>query len=115
MSKKMIGNLMREAQKMQAEMQRVQEEAKNKTVEATSGGGMVTVVANGAGEIISISIEKDAVDPDDVEMLQDLVLAAANEALRRAKDLVGDEMSKLTGGMNLPGMPDLGSLGDLLK
>ena len=115
MSKKMIGNLMREAQKMQAEMQRVQEEAKKKTVEATSGGGMVTVVANGGGEIISINIEKDAVDPDDVEMLQDLVLAAANEALRRAQDLVGDEMSKLTGGMNMPGMPDLGSLGDLLK
>lgn len=115
MSKKMIGNLMREAQKMQAEMQRVQEEAKKKTVEATSGGGMVTVVANGGGEIISISIEKDAVDPDDVEMLQDLVLAAANEALRRAQDLVGDEMSKLTGGMNMPGMPDMGSLGDLLK
>ncbi len=115
MSKKMIGNLMREAQKMQAEMQRVQEEAKKKTVEATSGGGMVTVVANGGGEIVSISIEKDAVDPDDVEMLQDLVLAASNEALRRAQDLVGDEMSKLTGGMNMPGMPDLGSLGDLLK
>lgn len=113
MSKKMIGNLMREAQKMQAEMQRVQEEAKNKTAEATAGGGMVTVVANGAGEIVSISIEKDAVDPDDVEMLQDLVLAASNEALRRAHDLVGDEMSKLTGGM--PGMPDLGGLGDLLK
>ncbi len=115
MSKKMMGNLMREAQKMQAEMQRVQEEAKKKTVEATAGGGMVTVVANGGGEIVSISIEKDAVDPDDVEMLQDLVLAAANEALRRAQDLVGDEMSKLTGGMNLPGMPDMGSLGDLLK
>ncbi len=115
MSKKMIGNLMREAQKMQAEMQRVQEEAKLKTVEATAGGGMVTVVANGGGEIISISIEKDAVDPEDVEMLQDLVLAAANEALRRAQSLVADEMGKLTGGMNMPGMPDLGSLGDLLK
>ena len=116
MSKKMIGNLMREAQKMQAEMQRVQEEAKNKTVEATAGGGMVTVVANGGGEIVSISIEKDAVDPDDVEMLQDLVLAASNEALRRAQALVGEEMSKLTGGMpGMSGMPDLGGLGDLLE
>lgn len=112
MSKKMLGNIMREAQKMQAEMQRVQEEAKNKTVEASAGGGMVKVVANGAGEIVSISIEKDVVDPSDVEMLQDLVLAAANEALRRAKDLVEGEMSKLTGGMNIPGM---GGLGDLLK
>ena len=112
MSKKMMGNLMREAQKMQEEMQRVKEEAKQKTVEATAGGGMVKVVANGAGEIVSINIEKDVVDPDDVEMLQDLVLAAAKEAIRRAQDMVGDEMSKLTGGMNIPG---IGGLGDLLK
>jgi DNA-binding YbaB/EbfC family protein len=112
MSKKMMGNIMREAQKMQEEMQRVQEEAKKKTVEAAAGGGMVKVVANGAGEIVSINIEKDVVDPDDVEMLQDLVLAAANEAIRRAQDMVGDEMSKLTGGMNIPG---IGGLGDLLK
>ncbi len=115
MSKKMISNLMREAQRMQAEMQKAQDEAKLKTVEATAGGGMVTVVANGAGEIMSIKIEKDVVDPDDVEMLQDLVMAATNEAIRRAQELVGDQMSKLTGGMNIPGMPDLGGLGDLLK
>ncbi len=115
MSKKMIGNLMREAQRMQAEMKKAQEEAKLKTAEATSGGGMVTVVANGAGEIVSIKIEKDVVDPDDVEMLQDLVLAASNEAIRRAQELVSEQMSKLTGGLNIPGMPDLGGLGDLLK
>jgi DNA-binding YbaB/EbfC family protein len=111
MSKKMIGNIMKEAQKMQAEMQRLQEEAKQKTVEATSGGGMVTAVANGAGELISITIEKDVVDPDDIEMLQDLVLAAGNEALRRAQEMVNEEMAKLTGGLNIPGV---GGLGDLL-
>jgi DNA-binding YbaB/EbfC family protein len=111
MSKKMIGNIMKEAQKMQAEMQRLQEEAKQKTVEATSGGGMVTAVANGAGELISITIEKDVVDPDDIEMLQDLVLAAGNEALRRAQEMVNEEMAKLTGGLNIQGM---GGLGDLL-
>jgi DNA-binding YbaB/EbfC family protein len=92
-------------------MARMQEEAKKKTVEATSGGGMVTAVANGAGELVSIKIEKDVVDPEDVEMLQDLILAAANEALRRAQELVNEEMSKFTGGLQLPG---LGGLGDLL-
>jgi len=112
MSKKMLGNIMREAQKMQAEMARVQEEAKKKTVEATAGGGMVTVVASGAGEIVSVKIEKDVVDPEDVEMLQDLIMAASNEALRRAQEAVNEEMSKLTGGMQIPGM---GGLGDMFK
>ncbi|MFC1549344.1 YbaB/EbfC family nucleoid-associated protein [Nitrospirota bacterium] len=111
MSKKMLGNIMREAQKMQAEMAKVQEEAKKKTVEATAGGGMVTAVANGAGELVSISIEKDVVDPEDIEMLQDLILAASNEAIRRAQEQVNEEMSKLTGGLQMPG---LGGLGDLL-
>jgi nucleoid-associated protein EbfC len=110
MSKKMLGDLMRQAQKLQEEMAKAQEEAKKKTVEATAGGGMVTVVASGAGEIISIKIEKDVVNPDDIEMLQDLILAAANEALRRAQEMVSGEMSKLTGGLNIPGMGDLGSM-----
>lgn len=110
MSKKMLGNMMREAQKMQAEMAKVQEEAKARTVEATSGGGMVTVVANGAGELISIKIEKDVVDPEDIEMLQDLVLAASNEAIRRAQEMVNQEMSKLAGGLQIPGMGGLGNL-----
>jgi len=101
---------MRQAQKLQEEMAKAQEEAKKKTVEATAGGGMVTVVASGAGEIISIKIEKDVVNPDDIEMLQDLILAAANEALRRAQEMVSGEMSKLTGGLNIPGMGDLGSM-----
>ncbi len=112
MSKKMLGNIMKEAQKLQAEMARVQEEAKKKTAEATAGGGMVTVVASGAGEVVSVKIEKDVVDPEDVEMLQDLIMAATNEALRRAQEMVNDEMSKLTGGMQLPG---LGGLGDMFK
>jgi DNA-binding YbaB/EbfC family protein len=107
MSKKMLGDIMREAQKLQAQMQKLQEEAKKKTVEASAGGGMVTVVANGANEIVSIKIEKDVVNPDDVEMLQDLILAAANEALRRAQQMVSEEMGKLTGGLQLPGMGNM--------
>jgi DNA-binding YbaB/EbfC family protein len=110
MSKKMLGDMMRQAQKLQAEMQKMQEDAKKKTVEASSGGGMVTVVASGAGEIISIKIEKDVVNPEDVDMLQDLILAACNEALRRAQQMVNDEMSKLTMGLNIPGLGGLGSM-----
>lgn len=110
MSKKMLGDMMRQAQKMQQEVLRAQEDAKKKTAEATAGGGMVTVVASGAGEIVSINIEKDVVNPDDVEMLQDLIIAATNEAIKRAQELVNEEMSKLTGGLNLPGLGDLGNL-----
>ena len=101
---------MRQAQKLQEEMMKAQEEAKQKTVEATAGCGMVTVVASGAGNLISIKIEKDVVNPEDVEMLQDLILAASNEAIRRAQEMVSSEMSKLTGGLNLPGMGDLGGM-----
>ena len=107
MSKKMIGDLMKHAQKMQQEMGKVQEESKKKTVEATAGGGMVTVVANGAMEILSIKIERDVVNPDDIEMLQDLIAAAINEALRRAQQMVSDDMSKLSGGMNIPGLGNM--------
>ncbi len=107
MSKKMLGDLMKQAQKMQAEMGKIQEESKKKTVEASAGGGMVVVVANGAQEIISIKIEKDVVNPEDIEMLQDLVTDAVNEALRRAQQMVSDDMGKLTGGMNIPGMGDM--------
>jgi len=110
MSKKMLGNLMKEAQRMQAEMMKIQEEAKQKTVEASAGGGMVTVVASGAGEIVSITIDREVVNPEDVEMLQDLVVAACNEALRRAQEMVSEEMSKITGGLQLPGLGDLGGL-----
>jgi DNA-binding YbaB/EbfC family protein len=111
MSKKMLGNMMREAQKLQAQMAKMQEEAKKKTVEASSGGGMVTVSASGAGEIVSLKIDKEVVNPEDIEMLEDLVMAACNEALRRASEMVNEDMSKMTGGMQIPGM---GSLGDML-
>lgn len=110
MSKKMLGDIMRKAQRLQAEMARMQEEARKKTVEATAGGGMVTAVANGAGELVSLKIEKEVVNPDDVEMLQDLIIAAVNEALRRAQEMVNEEMSKLTGGLQIPGLGSLGKL-----
>jgi DNA-binding YbaB/EbfC family protein len=107
MSKKMLGDLMKQAQKMQQEMTRVQEESKKKTVEAAAGGGMVVAVANGAMEIISLKIEKDVVNPEDIDMLQDLIVAAVNEALRRAQQMVSEDMGKLTGGMNIPGMGNM--------
>lgn len=101
-----MGKMMKQVQKMQADMAKMQEELKSKTVEASSGGGMVTVVANGKQEVMSIKINPEAVDPEDVEMLQDMVLAAVNEALRQSQEMVSKEMGKITGGMNLniPGL-----------
>ena len=96
--------LMKQAQQMQAKMAVAQARLQEETAEASSGGGMVTVVANGKGELLSVKIKKDVVDPDDVEMLEDLVLTAANEALRTTRDRMSEEMNKLTGGMNVPGM-----------
>ncbi len=96
--------LMKQAQQMQAKMTEAQARLQEETAEASSGGGMVTVVANGKGELLSVKIKKDVVDPDDVEMLEDMVLGAANEALRKTRDRISEEMSKLTGGMNVPGM-----------
>lgn len=110
MSKKMFGEIMRQAQKIQEEIQRKQEEIRKMTVEASAGGGMVIAKANGAGEIISIKIDKEVVNPDDVEMLEDLVLAAVNEAIKRAHELAQSEMAKVSMPFNLPGMPDLSSL-----
>jgi DNA-binding YbaB/EbfC family protein len=99
-----MNNIMKQAQKMQKQMMEMQEELANRTVEATVGGGMVTVIANGQQEILSIRIDPEVVDPNDVEMLQDLILAAVNEAHRRSQELMSDEMSKLTGGMKIPGL-----------
>jgi len=96
--------MMRQAQILQNKMAKAQEELASKTVEATAGGGMVKAVANGKQEIVSIAIEKEVVDPEDVEMLQDLVLAAVNEALKRSNEMMEQEMSKITGGMKIPGM-----------
>ena len=102
-----MGNLMKQAQKFQAKMAKLQEELSEKTIEASSGGGMVTVVVNGQQEILSIKIDPEVVDPDDVEMLQDLILAAINDGMARAKSMVNEEMSKLTGGLNIPNIPGL--------
>jgi DNA-binding YbaB/EbfC family protein len=101
---KKMGNMMKQAQKLQTKMLKLQEEMAGKTVETTSGGGMVKVVANGRQQVISIQIEKEVVDPDDVEMLQDLILAAVNDALLKSQEMVSQEMSKLTGGLNIPGL-----------
>ncbi|RBP70150.1 hypothetical protein DES36_101205 [Alkalibaculum bacchi] len=97
-----MNNMMKQVQKMQADMQKMQGELEEKEIEATSGGGAVKVIANGKKNIVSIKINPEVVDEDDVEMLEDLVLAAVNEALRSAEAMVSDEMSKITGGMNLP-------------
>ena len=99
-----LGDIMKQAQKMQKDMMRIQEEMASKTVEASAGGGMVTVVVNGRQELLSITIEKDIVDPTDLEMLQDLVLAAVNEGLLKSQEMVKEEMLKITGGINIPGL-----------
>jgi len=96
--------MMRQAQRLQTKMGQLQSELATKEIEASVGGGMVKAVANGKPEIVSITIEKEVVDPEDVEMLQDLVVAAVNEALGRSKEMVEGEMAKLTGGLKLPGM-----------
>jgi hypothetical protein len=99
-----MGKMMKQAQQLQAKLVKMQEEAAQLTVEASSGGGMVKVVANGRQQIVSISIEKEVVDPDDVEMLQDLVTAAVNDALARSQEMVNEKMNQLTGGMSIPGL-----------
>ncbi len=99
-----LGNIMKQAQKMQEKMVKIQEEMADKTIEASSGGGMVTVVANGRQEILSVKIEPEVVNPDEVDMLEDLVTAAVNEALRKSRDMAAEEMNKLTGGMKIPGL-----------
>lgn len=99
-----FGKLMKQAQQMQAKMMQIQEELEKRTVEASSGGGMVKAVVNGKFELLSLTIEKSVVDPEDVEMLQDLVVAAVNEAIRMAQEMTREEMAKVTGGMNIPGL-----------
>ena len=98
-----IQQLMKQAQEMQKKMVATQEEMGSKTVEATAGGGAIKVVVSGKKEIKEIVLNKDIIDPDDVEMLQDLIIACTNEALRKAEDMMQGEMGKLTGGMNIPG------------
>lgn len=93
--------MMKQAQKMQQDILKMQEELENQSYCATAGGGVVTAVASGKRELVSLEIDPDAVDPEDVEMLQDLIVAAANEALRKAEEAASENMSRLTGGLNL--------------
>ena len=99
-----MNSMMKQAQKLQKKMMQTQAELATKTIEASAGGGMVKVIANGAQKIESIALEKEIIDPDDVEMLQDLMLAAVNDALNKSQEMVSSEMSKLTGGLNIPGL-----------
>jgi len=104
MSKGNLGQMLKQVQQMQAKMQEVQTELEKAVVEATSGGGMVKVVANGKNEIVSIKIDPEVVNKDDIEMLQDLVLAAVNAAREKVQEMQSEKMSGLTGGLNIPGM-----------
>ncbi|AJY75009.1 YbaB/EbfC family nucleoid-associated protein [Paenibacillus beijingensis] len=99
-----MNQMMKQVKKMQEQMLKAQEELANKTVEGTAGGGVVTVVANGHKKLSQITIKPEAVDPDDVEMLQDLVLTAVNDALAKADELANKDMGKFTGGMKIPGL-----------
>jgi len=100
-----LGDMMKQIQKMQVKMEEVQKELENKRVEGTSGGGMVKVIANGKQEILEIKIDPEVVNKEDVEMLEDLVLAAVNQAREKSVEVQNDEMAKLTGGLKIPGMP----------
>jgi hypothetical protein len=95
---------MKQAKKIQEKIASMQAELESRTIEATAGGGMVTVVVNGKFEILSMKIEREVVNPDDVDMLQDLIMAAANEGIRKAQEMASAEMSKITGGFNIPGL-----------
>ncbi|PRR76944.1 Nucleoid-associated protein [Clostridium liquoris] len=99
-----MNNLMKQAQKFQKQMEEMQSQLQDKEFEASVGGGVVKAVANGKKEIVDIKIQPEAVDPDDVEMLQDLIISACNEALKKAEEETSNEMKKLTGGLNIPGM-----------
>lgn len=99
-----LQEMMRQAQKMKAKLEKVQEEVGARTVEGSAGGGMVVVTANGKNQIIAVKIEKDVVNPEEIEMLQDLVVAATNQAITRAQEMMQTEVGKITGGMGLPGM-----------
>ena len=102
-----MGQIMKQAQKFQTKMAKLQEELSERTIEASAGGGMVVVVANGGQDVLSVKIDPEVVDPEDVEMLQDLIMAAVNDALNKAKAMMNEEMGQLTKGMNIPGMPGM--------
>ena len=99
-----LGDLMKQAQKLQSRMMALQDELAGKTVEATAGGGMVSATVNGKQEIVSLKIDPEVVNRQEIEMLQDLIIAAVNDGIRRAQQMCSDEMKKLTGGMAIPGL-----------
>ena len=99
-----FNTIMKQAKKMQERMASLQKELETKTVEAQAGGGMVRVVVNGKFEIVSLKIEKEVINPEDIEMLQDLVAAAVNEGIRKSQEMAASEMAKITGGLNIPGL-----------
>jgi len=99
-----LGNIMKQAKVMQERIGKIQEELATKTVEASAGGGMVTAVVSGGQELVSIKIDPEVIDPDDIEMLEDLVVAAINEGLKRAQEMMSEEMAKITGGIKIPGL-----------
>ncbi len=99
-----IGNIMKQAKKMQEKMGRLQQELETRTIEAQAGGGMVRVIVNGKFEVVSLKIEKEVVNPEDIEMLQDLIAAAVNEGIRKSQEMASSEMAKITGGLGIPGM-----------
>lgn len=99
-----MNNLLKQAQKMQKQMEETQKELETAEFESSVGGGAVTIKVNGKKEILSVNIKEEVVDPDDVEMLQDLIMSAVNEALKKADEATSDKMGKLTGGMNIPGL-----------
>jgi DNA-binding YbaB/EbfC family protein len=99
-----IGNIMKQAKKLQERMTSLQDELALRTVEASAGGGMVSVLVNGKHELVSLKIEKEVVNQEDVDMLQDLIMAAVNEGMRKAQEMASAEMAKLTGGINIPGL-----------
>jgi DNA-binding YbaB/EbfC family protein len=98
-----MGNMLKEAQKLQSKMLKMQEELADEIVEASAGGGMVKVKVNGRQQVMDIAIEKEVVEPEEVEMLQDLIIAAVNDALKKSNDLASEQMKGLTGGLNMPG------------
>lgn len=103
-NKKMLGDIMKQAQALQERMAKLQEEAAKKTVEASSGGGMVTVKVSGRQQVLSVAIDPEIIKSGDVEMLQDLIMAAVNEGLRKSQEIMAEEMKGMTGGLNIPGL-----------
>lgn len=99
-----MNNIVRQAQRMQSQIAKVQEEIAEKKVEASTGGGVVTAVVNGKSELLELKIDKEVVDPDDVEILEEMIIGAVNQAMKTASDMMNDEVEKITGGLNIPGL-----------